>query len=58
MEKRLSSHLSYRLLATFLPEKQCLSPAKNIYSPSVYDDKKSLRRSALLTETSVNFAFM
>ena len=32
--------LSYRLLATFLPEKQRLSPAKNFYSPSVCDEKK------------------
>ena len=55
LEKRLSSCLSYRLLATFLPEMQRLSPAKNFYSLSFCDENKSQRRSALLTETSVNF---
>ena len=55
MVKRPSSRLSYQLLVTFLAEKQRLSPAKNFNSPSVYDEKKSLWRSALLTETSLNF---
>ena len=56
VEKCPSSRLSYRLLATFLPEKQRLSPAKNFNSPSVPDGKKkSLWPSALRTETSVNF---
>ena len=40
---------------TFLPEKQRLSPAKNFNSPSVCNENKSLRWSALWTKTSVNF---
>ena len=55
MEKCLSSRLYYRLFITFLPEKQCLSPAKNFNSPSVCDVNKSPWRSALRTETSGNF---
>ena len=51
MEKRLSSHLSNRVLVTFLPEKQHLSPAKNFNSPGVCDDNKSPQRSALQTKT-------
>ena len=46
---------SYRLFVTFLPEKQRLSPAKNFNSPRVCDENKSPQRSALRTETSVNF---
>ena len=30
VEKHLSSHPSYQLFVTFLPEKQCLSPAKTL----------------------------
>ena len=55
MEKRLSSHPSYQLFVTFLPEKQRLSPAKNFYSPSVCDENNSLQWSALWSKTSVNF---
>ena len=58
MEKHMSSYpssrQSYQLLFTFFPEKQCLSPAKN-FNPSIVHDEKSPRRSALRTETSVNF---
>ena len=41
MEKRPgeASRLSYRLFVRFLPEKQCLSPANNFNSLSVYDKK-------------------
>ena len=55
-EKHLSSRPSCRLLITFLPEKQRPSPANNFNSPSVCDENKSLWRSALLTETSVNWS--
>ena len=51
----ISSRPSYQLFVTFLPEKQRLSPAKNFNSPSVCYEKKSLRRSALQTQISVNF---
>ena len=44
VEKRLSSRLFYRLLVTFLPEKQCMSPAKKQKTQSVGDEKKSLRQ--------------
>ena len=59
VEKRpsscLSSRLSYRLFITFLPKKQCLSPTKNLNTPRVCDENKSLRWSALKTDMSVNF---
>ena len=44
MDKRLSTHLSY----------QSLSAAKKLDSPSVCDENKSLRLSALQTKTSVD----
>ena len=47
MEKRLS----YQLFLTFLPKKQHLSPAKDFNSPSVCDENKSPRPSALQTKT-------
>ena len=40
MENSVSSSLSYWLLITFLPKKQCLFPAKNFNSSSV--ERKSL----------------
>ena len=42
VEKGLFSCLSYELFITFLPEKQLLSLAKNLNSPSVRDENKSL----------------
>ena len=55
MEKRPSFRLSYRLFVTFLPKKQHLSLAKYFNSPSVCDENKSPRPSALQTKTSGNF---
>ena len=53
--KCLSSCLSYQPFVTFMPKKQRQSPPKNFYSLSVCDENKSLQRSALQTEASVNF---
>ena len=41
VEKCLSSRPSCQLFSTFLPKKQCLSPAKNFNSPSVCDEKRN-----------------